>query len=348
MKSASRFSIVFSLSSALLASTAMAVTRTEGPVLQGVVTSTTGTPRVAIATAAIIAGKLVIVGRASSPGIVVGIEGTDFTDTANAEKLFSFNIDYRTPDCRVTLTTNTGSLELMIGMCGPQGERGPEGAQGIMGPTGPQGERGPPGEMGARGEVGVAGPQGPQGEPGPRGEAGVAGPQGLQGPAGPAGETGTQGPQGPAGTEGPAGPPGPIGPEGPAAARTFARSENRPPVTLTTEGARLLCSVQIATSGGRVYIAGSVDLLNESYDLAGPVAQNIVDVSVEMRRGALGGSFLDFPGYDVGTFGEIHTAAFFATDTPPAGTHTYVLQATERSTSSAEIRALDCRLWAYE
>ena len=339
MKSASRVSIVFSLWSALLASTAMAVTGTEGPVLQGVVTSTTGTPRLTIATAAIIVGKLVIVGKASSPGIVVGIEGTDFTDTANAEKLFSFNVDYRTPDCRVTLTTNTGSLELMIGMCGPQGERGPEGAQGIMGPTGPQGERGPPGETGA---------QGPQGETGPRGEVGAAGPPGSQGPAGPAGETGPQGPQGPAGTEGPAGPPGPIGPEGPAAARTFARSENRPPVTLTTEGARLLCSVQITTSGGRVYIAGSVDLLNESYDLAGPVAQNIVDVSVEMRRGALGGSFLDFPGYDVGMFGEIHTAAFFATDTPPAGTHTYVIQATERSTSSAEIRALDCRLWAYE
>jgi len=136
--------------------------------MKAAVTSTTGTPGLTIGTAAIIAGKLVIVGTASSPGIEVEIDGTSFKATANSKKLFGFNVDYRTPDCRLTLTTNTGSLQLMIGMCGPQGEQGP---QGIMGPTGPQG---PQGELGPQG-AGRSGRTRPAGRAGRSGRTRPAG-----------------------------------------------------------------------------------------------------------------------------------------------------------------------------
>lgn len=118
---------------------------------------------------------------------------------------------------------------------GPQGERGPQGAQGVAGPPtdvygvddtpdaipGPQGERGP---QGAQGDVGPQGASGPPIDvyavddalelvPGPQGERGPAGAQGASGPptdvyavddapdstaviAGPVGARGQQGVQG--------------------------------------------------------------------------------------------------------------------------------------------------------
>ncbi|MBT8303156.1 MAG: collagen-like protein, partial [Bacteroidia bacterium] len=107
------------------------------------------------------------------------------------------------------------------GAIGPQGEVGPAGADGAVGPQGPQGEIGP---AGADGAIGPEGPEGPQGEVGP---VGPEGPQGngivsaidngdgtfslkfsdgtiyttpdLTGPQGPKGDQGDVGPQGPAG-----------------------------------------------------------------------------------------------------------------------------------------------------
>jgi hypothetical protein len=215
--------------SALLASTAG--TLAKEPV-SGVVTTTTGTPGITIATAAIVGGRLSIVGAASSPGIVVGIEGTNFTATANAQKLFSFYVDYRTPDCRIRLTTNTGSLGLMIGMCGPEGPAGEPGPQGIMGPTGPQGN---------------PGPQGPQGAPGLTG---------AQGPVGPQGEQGLEGPQGPAGPQGPQGAQGIPGSSGLAATYTGwdVYSEIRPEDDWVTG-----CSVTFESSGGPILLDGSTN-----------------------------------------------------------------------------------------
>lgn len=123
-----------------------------------------------------------------------------------------------------------------IGLPGPAGPQGPQGAQGPVGPQGPQGEVGPVGPQGPRGTQGVNGPQGiqgPKGDPGPKGdvgpqgevgpvgprglqgETGPAGPQGIKGPIGPVGPKGEQGPAGPEGPKGEQGSQGPVGPQGP-------------------------------------------------------------------------------------------------------------------------------------
>jgi hypothetical protein len=198
--------IAISLISALLSSTVLGSTRTAtGSPNQ--LLSTVGTPGITIATAAIAAGRLVILGAASSRGVVVKIAGTDFVTTANNQKIFGFQIDYRTPDCRITLTAHStpaapalGMLELMIGSCGPTGAPGALGAQGPIGPTGPQGE------------------------PGQQGQAGPAGPPGSDGPAGPEGPQGEPGAQGSAGPQGEPGPPGPEGPQGPPGSVVLAET----------------------------------------------------------------------------------------------------------------------------
>ncbi len=85
------------------------------------------------------------------------------------------------------LQTQINNIELTPG---PQGEQGPIGE---TGPIGPQGEQGP---------IGETGPVGPQGDQGPIGETGPVGPQGEQGPIGDAGPQGEQGPQGLDGLDG--------------------------------------------------------------------------------------------------------------------------------------------------
>ena len=85
----------------------------------GQVLAATGTSGLTLSTAAITQGRLVITGTAASPGTVVALEGTPFRATADAQRRFSFSLDYRTPDCRVTLRTSTGTLAVLIGQCGP-------------------------------------------------------------------------------------------------------------------------------------------------------------------------------------------------------------------------------------
>ena len=62
-----------------------------------------------------------------------------------------------------------GDLQQWVGLSGPAGAQGPQGATGPQGPQGIQGEVGPQGPQGVKGDVGPAGPQGPQGEQGPAG-----------------------------------------------------------------------------------------------------------------------------------------------------------------------------------
>ncbi len=82
------------------------------------VLSTTGTSGLTLSTAAITQGQLVIKGTAAAANVVVTLDGT-FQATADAQARFSFSLNYRTPDCRVTLKTNTGTLAVLIGQCGP-------------------------------------------------------------------------------------------------------------------------------------------------------------------------------------------------------------------------------------
>jgi hypothetical protein len=189
--------------------------------------SKAGTPGLTIKVVTLAAGRLVITGSAAAAGVVVTIQGTRFAARANAQKLFSFNVLHRTPDCLVTLVTSTGSLRLTISDCGPQGPigpAGPRGLQGIKGLTGASGPAGPPGTAGIRGPIGPPGPAGVEGErgiAGPPGAAGATGPKGPAGPSGPAGPAGPQGERGIAGAPGAVGPQGlagsagPTGPEGP-------------------------------------------------------------------------------------------------------------------------------------
>ncbi|MGI2840616.1 Gly-Xaa-Xaa repeat protein, partial [Bacillus cytotoxicus] len=97
------------------------------------------------------------------------------------------------------------------GIQGPTGATGPQGPQGIQGPTGATGPQGP---QGIQGPTGATGPQGPQGIQGPTGATGPQGPQGIQGPTGATGPQGPQGIQGPTGATGPQGPQGIQGPTG--------------------------------------------------------------------------------------------------------------------------------------
>jgi hypothetical protein len=77
-------------------------------------------PGITVTSASLSAGKLVIT-RAAAQGVVVTIQGTTFTATANALKQFAFSVIYRTPDCKLALVTNAGTLPVLIGNCGPTG-----------------------------------------------------------------------------------------------------------------------------------------------------------------------------------------------------------------------------------
>jgi hypothetical protein len=80
--------------------------------------------------------------------------------------------------------------QVLHGPQGLQGVAGPTGAQGLQGP---QGVTGPTGAQGLQGLQGVAGPTGAQGLQGLQGIAGPTGAQGLQGIAGAKGATGANG-----------------------------------------------------------------------------------------------------------------------------------------------------------
>lgn len=82
------------------------------------------------------------------------------------------------------------TVNLVIGIPGPKGDKGDPGEQG---PQGLRGEKGLKGDRGPKGEPGLPGPRGSQGLPGERGAQGVQGPAGPQGEPGPAGENGLSG-----------------------------------------------------------------------------------------------------------------------------------------------------------
>jgi hypothetical protein len=178
---------------------------------------------ITITKASLEAGRLVIAGFAP-PGTLIRIQGTDFTDRANAQRRFSFDIAYRTPDCQIVLTTSGGAINVLIDSCAPGVlSRGPWGANAQYdsgdlvlfegsnwialrgnrnkrpGATGSGAdwqlfaERGPVGPRGPVGAEGPQGPTGPQGVQGPTGPVGPTGPQGFKGEEGPPGISGNSG-----------------------------------------------------------------------------------------------------------------------------------------------------------
>lgn len=191
-----------------------------------------GSPGLTVTRAAISAGRTLIKGTASGAGVPIRIEGTSFQTVSKADRTFTFNIDFRTADCRVTLASPAGVVELMLAACSPTGIF-PRGAwvasiqyapddvvfhQGhswralransnrrpdtnasdwmlfvARGVPGPAGAQGLPGGTGAQGPSGEEGPPGPPGAEGPPGEPGIQGEAGDPGPAGPAGPPGPSG-----------------------------------------------------------------------------------------------------------------------------------------------------------
>jgi hypothetical protein len=90
----------------------------------------------------------------------------------------------------IELREKISVVDEIVGVCGPAGESGEDGACGPVGAAGPCGPAGPQGEQGSPGQTG------PQGEPGSDGSTGATGPQGQQG------ETGATGPKGDTGATG--------------------------------------------------------------------------------------------------------------------------------------------------
>ena len=167
--------------------------------------------------AIIAGGQLVISGKTSEPKALVRIEGTRFRTRSNSDRKFNFNVDFRTPDCRLTLTSGEHSLDVMIADCGPYGlvPRGHwspdrdyeeddlvyfEGSS-WRARKANQGQQ-PDlyreywqlfAKRGADGEDGAQGPQGPQGPTGLKGDEGDRGPRGFRGFPGEDGEPGADG-----------------------------------------------------------------------------------------------------------------------------------------------------------
>ncbi len=192
--------------------------------------SATPIPGMTINVVTLAAGRLVITGTAASAGQVISIKTTNFKATANSQKRFSFNVDFRTPDCRVYLATKTDWVGLAIANCGPVGtvNRGfwsaalayvrndmvsSDGATWIARRANKNKK---PGLPTTTTDWQALAARGAQGVPGPKGLTGPAGPQGAQGLTGPAGAGGPPGPQGSTGLAGAAGPSGPQGSAGPA------------------------------------------------------------------------------------------------------------------------------------
>jgi hypothetical protein len=210
-----------------------------------VVTGKIGSPGISIETAALLGGRLVISGFATSSSRIVKLRGTPFEASADPGRLFTMTVDYRTSDCRITLETETGALGLLITDCAPGTRpRGAWSASVAYEPgdlvlfsgstyrarTGSRGKRpdADPAIWQVFAPKGLAGPAGPRGAMGPRGPSGVAGPRGVQGADGPVGADGDAGPvgnPGPSGPVGAAGLPG-LSPRGPwSVSRSYAADD---------------------------------------------------------------------------------------------------------------------------
>ena len=332
--------------------------------------STVGTPGISLKTAALVGGKLVISGTASSIGVVVRIRDTAFQAKANAQKTFRFDVLYRTPDCRVTLETSTGALTAMISACAPGVvPRGawsasaryaagdlvldngstfralranvgkPPHASRLEWQTfaarGAVGLRGPQGAQGAQGAQGPAGPTGAKGDIGLTGPAGLKGDPGPAGLAGAKGEIGPAGPTGAKGEAGPAGPAGPRGSIGPAGP-TGPKGEKGDPALLTGKS-ETDSHVRSWTSLG----AGWLDLcrvqvttLGKPVLVGGNISVDYPSAAFELqiyRDGARISSGLD----------DSNITYY---DAPGAGAHTYAL----RLYAHGEITTRSCQIFALE
>lgn len=177
----------------------------------------------AIQTATIQSGRLLIVGQAPV-GTSIAIKGTSIQTVADAQGTFRFNPVYRTPSCIIVLTSGPDSLSVLIDKCAPGILQRGNWAQAVQYFSGDLVQHAgstwvalrdntnkQPGlgattadwrVFAARGPVGPAGPTGPRGLQGAQGARGL---KGDDGPGGPAGDDGATGPRGFVGAAGASG-----------------------------------------------------------------------------------------------------------------------------------------------
>ena len=178
---------------------------------------------------------------------------------------------------------------------GPQGNVGPKGDTGDVGPVGPKGDTGSAGPIGPQGERGPSGPKGdafkyedftaaqlealrgPQGIPGERGlkgDKGDTGSQGIQGPQGERGPQGETGPKGDTGAKGDTGPQGiqgiqgPVGPKGDTGSKgdTGAKGDKGDSYTITETDYQAIADLVPLPETPRTYIPITEDMVTVTTD----------------------------------------------------------------------------------
>lgn len=107
-----------------------------------------GKAGLAIETAAIERGRLVISGFASQSGATIKLDGTTFKTKAGKDKSFALAVVFVPLDCVAILAVKNKRQPVAVANCGPEGPPGP---RGLAGPPGPQGLRGATGPRGAPG-----------------------------------------------------------------------------------------------------------------------------------------------------------------------------------------------------
>ncbi len=184
---------------------------------------------------------------------------------------------------------------------GPQGNVGPKGDTGDVGPIGPKGDTGSVGPIGPQGERGPSGPKGdafkyedftaaqlealrgPQGIPGERGlkgDKGDTGSQGIQGPQGERGPQGETGPKGDTGAKGDTGPQGiqgiqgPVGPKGDAGSKgdAGAKGDKGDSYTITEADYQAIADLVPLPETPRTYIPITEDMVTVTTDATKGVA----------------------------------------------------------------------------
>ena len=113
--------------------------------------------QLSVTAAKIEAGDLLIEGRTIKPNTVVTLD-EKYEAKSNAQRQFSFRINYLPRGCSVMLKEGNDTREVIVANCSV-----------TPGPEGPVGPAGPKGEPGERGPEGPPGPQGPAG-PAPGGQ----------------------------------------------------------------------------------------------------------------------------------------------------------------------------------
>lgn len=174
------------------------------------------------------------------------------------------------------------------------------------------------------GDIGATGATGPVGATG----AGATGPAGVTGATGPAGGGGGAGATGATGAGGPQ---GVTGPTGPSNFVSSAAATNGAPVTLTGV-LQTIVSVTVVVVGTQKVVISAGLTANGSGTNPSPgnVSTDVLMDGATLVGNVGGGGF-------IAAAGQIATSAIIGEITPGAGSHTFVLQASEAGSTGVAV-----------